>query len=575
MTKYDLFISCSCEDSSEVNSIVSTLQQRISSLSCYTDTANDEFNDTVKTAIENSSCLLYAQSEISIQTSRVKEEVLYAKKLGKKVFPLLLDGAKIRGWYMFKFGSLEFVDSTKPEAMEKLIADLILLTGKASSDTNEQNVEESVKIDHFNGDFRQDDAPVEAEAEVVDEVDENNNTAPDNSPFRFVYKVNVSKDVENDDSIEEFDVPDSASDYDAADAPDDAPVYDAADAPDSVPDCVPDYDAADAPEQHNKPATELQYINDKKEELAEADKASSPTAQNNSGKLIFFAILALIYLFNDFFDGPKYDTERQFYYNRAAVETDGKWGFIDNEGDEIVAPKYTSVNDFSNGFAEVESYGKWGIVNLEGREIIPTIYDNVSSSAEEGVFIVKSNDKYGLVNSVGRSLTPIKYDKIGVFVNGRAVVELESKNGIIDKDGKEIIRPVYDYADDVKDGFSRVRVNGKWGFVNDKGYEIVPPKYDEANSFSNYRAAVCLNNKWGFIDRKGKEKVVPKFDAVENYHSKRALVCLNGKWGAVDMNGVFVIEPKCDSILQLGGVFKTYIKGEILYLDAVGNRITR
>jgi hypothetical protein len=40
------------------------------------------------------------------------------------------------------------------------------------------------------------------------------------------------------------------------------------------------------------------------------------------------------------------------------VELNGKWGFIDTTGKEIVTPKYDKLYDFHEGFARVELNGK-------------------------------------------------------------------------------------------------------------------------------------------------------------------------------------------------------------------------
>lgn len=41
---------------------------------------------------------------------------------------------------------------------------------------------------------------------------------------------------------------------------------------------------------------------------------------------------------------------------------------------------YDDAHDFQNGFAAVKREGRWGFVNVEGREVIPCIYDSVDTS---------------------------------------------------------------------------------------------------------------------------------------------------------------------------------------------------
>ena len=56
---------------------------------------------------------------------------------------------------------------------------------------------------------------------------------------------------------------------------------------------------------------------------------------------------------------------------------DGKWGFIDKNGNDKVAFRYDKVADFEDGLALVELNGKLGFVNRYGREVIDVVYDNL------------------------------------------------------------------------------------------------------------------------------------------------------------------------------------------------------
>ena len=64
----------------------------------------------------------------------------------------------------------------------------------------------------------------------------------------------------------------------------------------------------------------------------------------------------------------EYDDFRDFSEGFAAVELDGKWGFVNENGEEVGPCEYDEVGDFSEGFAAVELDGKWGKVNTRGEE---------------------------------------------------------------------------------------------------------------------------------------------------------------------------------------------------------------
>ena len=54
---------------------------------------------------------------------------------------------------------------------------------------------------------------------------------------------------------------------------------------------------------------------------------------------------------------------------------DGKYGF---KKDDIVVvpPKYVDARNFREGLASVNLDGKWGYIDKSGTEVIPPIYDN-------------------------------------------------------------------------------------------------------------------------------------------------------------------------------------------------------
>lgn len=136
MKKYDIFISYSRKDFDEVNAIVEMLKSRIPTLNCWFDItgieSGDEFEDKIIAAIDNSSYVLFALSDNSIQSQWAKDEVMYAKNTDTKVIPLVLKGAQLKGWFLYKFGRIDCIDTTNSLQIEKLIKNLSDWTGKAS-----------------------------------------------------------------------------------------------------------------------------------------------------------------------------------------------------------------------------------------------------------------------------------------------------------------------------------------------------------------------------------------------------------------------------------------------------------
>ena len=62
----------------------------------------------------------------------------------------------------------------------------------------------------------------------------------------------------------------------------------------------------------------------------------------------------------------KYDDAYFFSEGLARVKLNGKWGFINKIGEEVIPLKYDEVENFSEGFAKVKLNGKVFYINKRG-----------------------------------------------------------------------------------------------------------------------------------------------------------------------------------------------------------------
>jgi hypothetical protein len=277
--------------------------------------------------------------------------------------------------------------------------------------------------------------------------------------------------------------------------------------------------------------------------------------------------------------------------NVAWFRENEKYGLVDTSGHVVLTPKYDNASDFSEGLAEVTKDGKAGYVDITGKEVVPLIYDhdirNHSFCGE--IAVVCKDYKYGFVDKTGKELIapqydycyndyddscfvvrkekiwsivdntgkemmlPQQYDYIDSFENGFALVHKDDKTGMIDKTGKEIVLPGhYDRIFNVSGGFAKVSEKGKIGFIDTTGREVVTPQYDYASDFSEGAAVVRKDGKWRLIDATGKEFafVANNYDEVASFSNGLAQVYKDGKCGLIDMEGREVLSPIYYSISE-------------------------
>ena len=116
--------------------------------------------------------------------------------------------------------------------------------------------------------------------------------------------------------------------------------------------------------------------------------------------------------------------------------------------------KYEKLGSFSEGMAAVMRDGKWGYINTKGEEVIPCQFPNpddyyTASSFYEGMALIKKDGKWGFINNKGEEVIPvsIEAEAVGRFSGGLAFVYKDNENfSVIDKEGKKVFGGKCDFS---------------------------------------------------------------------------------------------------------------------------------
>ncbi len=204
----------------------------------------------------------------------------------------------------------------------------------------------------------------------------------------------------------------------------------------------------------------------------------------------------------------------------------GKWGVetktYDYKRKVVIKPRYDFISEtyieewYSDGLAEVARNNKYGFIDEDGKEVVPLKYDFVGSFSDDMVGVgiggtwnggKYSGGKWGFVDKTGKEVISLKYDMVSEFVEGSAKIKLNGKWGIVSTAGKEIVSPKYDLITYFSEGLAPVgyTITGKLGFIDRIGKEVIPIIYDKVGHFEGGKAKVVLNDREFFIDRTGRE----------------------------------------------------------------------
>lgn len=133
--KYDVFVSYSRADVDIVTDIVNDIHDKTKA-KCWIDwngvESGDKFVDVIVSAIDSVDTVLFMLSDNAMKSAYVKKEIEYARNTNKKVIPVVLDGGELRGWFLFQFGDINYIDIHKPLERNQLFDNLIKWYGASN-----------------------------------------------------------------------------------------------------------------------------------------------------------------------------------------------------------------------------------------------------------------------------------------------------------------------------------------------------------------------------------------------------------------------------------------------------------
>ena len=378
---YDVFISYSRADLSLVESIVKDIEQK-AGVKCWIDWSGIEtgsqFEEVIIKAIDAVDVVIFFISEKAISSKYARMEVNYAYNTKKKVVPIVLDGGDLRGWFLFKFGAIDYIDIHQQRQYDKLIQNLRCWCNKSE---NLSNQDSNISIKQYNEDYiaeTQSDNVVDQLEDLTTDVKKNADNPSCCKGKNYIF--NLKKIVISLLSIIIF-----------------ALVFY----------CWYSLDIETS-------------------QLSSFFRKEYPVGNPNPPQIQQPANMS-----------NYFDSRKKLIEGLACVCKDGLWGFVNAE-DEIVVPLiFEDAFAFSEGVAQVKYDGKWGFVNKKGYVVVKPIYESVSKFVE-GFAGVEIKGKFGFINKSGKLVIPAIYEDIWAFSEGRAKVWLNGESFFINTDGERL-----------------------------------------------------------------------------------------------------------------------------------------
>ncbi|MCT8341272.1 WG repeat-containing protein [Flavobacteriaceae bacterium TK19130] len=232
----------------------------------------------------------------------------------------------------------------------------------------------------------------------------------------------------------------------------------------------------------------------------------------------------------------------------APVKFEGKYGFIEKDGNWHLEPKFDSIRNFTNGFADSYKNGKVGVINAKGELVIEHKFDFIGNIYDNR-FLVLLNDKYNFVDLKGELISSEFYYDAEDFSNGLAPVK-HSENGkwsYINKNGILQTDTIYDYVNDFDKKHAKVEIAKNHFIINRKGQIIDTINIDYQKNTRKLRLIGDSDSgTLGRINRNGDTIMKGVYTSFGYVQSDKFWYNKRGKYGLADTTGTILIEPIYD-----------------------------
>lgn len=165
-------------------------------------------------------------------------------------------------------------------------------------------------------------------------------------------------------------------------------------------------------------------------------------------------------------------------YDSIAVREGEQWFYVDRAGQKFAGP-FEAALPMCEGLGAVCLDGKWGYVNAQGEMAIDAQYEDARSFAQ-GMAAVKQNGAFHFITPDGAQAFDGSFEDAGAFSSGVAKAAAGGQYGFVDAQGQWVVEASYDQVEDFHSHLhiAAVERDGKWGVIDAAGKEILKLQYD-------------------------------------------------------------------------------------------------
>lgn len=246
---------------------------------------------------------------------------------------------------------------------------------------------------------------------------------------------------------------------------------------------------------------------------------------------------------------PKYQSIK--YYNVAdifVVNKNGKYGFYQNNGDEILEPIYTEYS-LAGNYISVKKDDTMMLFDTHGNLINTNNYKSIIETSNPSYFIATDDSNYYSIISKDMQIQD-NYTNITYAFDNFFIYTIEDgKSGVLNIYSGVEVEPEYDYIILLENAKAlEARKGNEVDIYSEKFEKVLTMRDAIVEKVSDKYFSIYSDTEKQYIDNTG--NLVENTDVYDNLklYSYKAD---DGKWGFVDAQGNIVVDCKYDRVTEL------------------------
>lgn len=209
-----------------------------------------------------------------------------------------------------------------------------------------------------------------------------------------------------------------------------------------------------------------------------------------------------------------------------------------------LATEYYEEGPFYFGYSRVKYDGRFGYIDTSGEEVIPCIYSEARHFEEGFTFCKTPKGSTVCFNTTATPVFQVKGWAAAGFHEGKAIVKASGTYFYVDTTGRMLFGQTFQKASPFHQGIARVKSGKRWLPIDAMGQPLTTPKFTKLKDFVGPYMVAKRSGSYGLFDAKGSVVLDVMYDEMQRTDDRYYFVSVYDKVGHFDLESGWVWEPK-------------------------------